>query len=294
MKYRERVRVSAGTGGGMNRSQVSQFRELAKYYDVLNFGKDYRGESEKLEAIARRFGRAGRTSWLDVACGTGRHLEFLGHRHPATGVDVSREMLRVARRRLSGIRLVLGDMRTFRLNRRFDVVSCLFGAIGHLRNKDEVRMTFANIARHLNPGGVAIVEPWIAPSAWRHGMIQLQTYESPTLIVARGASSSRRGRRSIIHWHYLVGESGRAIRYFEATDVGLLLAREELLTLLKESGLRPRFLSRGLVPGRGLLVAVKGRTDGPARPGGARERRPSRDVRGHHSGRVGLERATGA
>ena len=238
-------------------SGLSQFHELAKYYDVLNDGKDYRGESKRLEAIARRFTGPGRSAWLDVGCGTGRHLEFLSRRHFTVGVDDSQEMLRLARRRLPRTRLFLGDMRTFRLGRRFDVVSCLFGAIGHLSTKEDVRRTFANFARHLNPGGVAIVEPWIDPAVFRTGMIQLRTHQSYGVAVVRCAYSSRRRNRSLIRYHFLVGEPARGIRYYEETDVGLLLSREELLQLMRRERLRPRFFARGLMPGRGLLVGVK-------------------------------------
>ena len=245
----------------MTGSGASQFHELAEYYDPINDWKDYRGESDRLDAIARRFGRPGRTTWLDVACGTGRHLEFLRRRHPSVGVDVSREMLRFARRRLPGVRLVLGDMRYFRLDRRFDVVSCLFSAIGHLETEEDVETTFVNFARHLNPGGVAIVEPWIQPSAFRSGSIHLRTHESPNLTVARVASSARRGTRSVIRYHFLVGKPGRGVRQYEVTDVGLLLSRPRLLRLMRRAGLRGYFLTRGLMPGRGLLVGVNAGTE---------------------------------
>jgi ubiquinone/menaquinone biosynthesis C-methylase UbiE len=238
-------------------SKLSQFHELAKYYDALNDWKDYRGESQRLETIARRFGRPGKTSWLDVACGTGRHLEFLGRRHYTTGADGSREMLRIARRRLPGVRLVLGDMRDVRLGRRFDVVSCLFSAIGHLTTVRDVRRTLANFARHVNPGGVVIVEPWIERSAFRPGSIYLRTHASPGFTVARLSYSSRRGRRSDVHFHFLVGRPGHNIRYFHEIDSGLLLSRAELLRLMRSVGLRPHYISRGFSPGRGLVVGVQ-------------------------------------
>jgi ubiquinone/menaquinone biosynthesis C-methylase UbiE len=239
-------------------SGPSMYRGLAKYYDAIYDWKDYRSESRRLETIARRYVGTGRTTWLDVACGTGRHLEFLRRRHPATGVDQSSEMLRLARRRLPGIRLVEGDMRTLRLNRRFDVVTCLFSAIGHLKTEEDVRRTFANFARHLNDRGVVIVEPWIEPSAYRPGGIHLRTYESPTVTVVRGAFSTRRGDHSVIAYHYLIAEPGRGIRHLEETDVGLMLSRSRLVSLMRSAGLRSRFLARGLGSGRGLLVGSKG------------------------------------
>ncbi|HUI38466.1 MAG TPA: class I SAM-dependent methyltransferase [Thermoplasmata archaeon] len=245
----------------MKESGVSQFYELAEYYDALNDWKDYRGEARRLVALARQLGRPRSASWLDVACGTGRHLEFLRRGHTAVGVDASPDMLRVARRRLPGVRLVLGDMRTFRLNRRFDVVSCLFSAIGHLATRADVRTAFTNFARHLNPGGVAIVEPWLEPSAFRPGTVHLRVHQSPALTAIRCAYSSRRGARSVIDYEFLIGEPGRGIRHYEVRDVGLLLSRVELVALMREAGLRARFLAHGLMPGRkgrGLVVGIKG------------------------------------
>ena len=61
----------------------------------------------------------------------------------------------------------------------------------------------------------------------------------------------------MIHYHFLIGEPHREIRYYEETDPGLLLSREELLQLLRSVGLQAHFLTRGLMPGRGLLVGVK-------------------------------------
>ncbi|MFZ1024376.1 MAG: methyltransferase domain-containing protein [Thermoplasmata archaeon] len=242
----------------MSETGLAQFHELATYYDAINDWKDYRGETRRLEAIARRYGRPGKTAWLDVACGTGRHLEYLSRSHFTTGLDGSRDMLRLARRRLPRVRLVLGDMRSFRIRRQFDVVSCLFSAIGHLDTKEDVRKAFANFARHVKDDGVVIVEPWISPNSFRPGAIHLRSHQSPGLTVVRLAFSRRRGNHSQIHYHYLIGEPGREIRHLEETDDGLLLSREELQDLMRSVGLKPYFFTRGLTRGRGLLVGVRG------------------------------------
>jgi len=238
----------------------AEFRRLAVYYDAINDWKDYGAEAERLEVLARRFGRAGSTSWLDVACGTGRHLERLRRRHYVAGVDASPEMLRVARRRLPGVPLARGDMRTFRLDRRFDVVTCLFSAIGHLKTERDVRAAFGNFARHLKPGGVVIVEPWVLRPAFRPPHIHLRTHQSPGLTIVRLSSSERRGRRSVVHYHFLLGELGHDIQYFEEDSVGLLLTREELLGLLRRAGLKAQFVTHGFMRDRGLLIGVKPKT----------------------------------
>jgi hypothetical protein len=45
----------------------------------------------------------------------------------------------------------------------------------------------------------------------------------------------------------------------KVTDVGLLVSRSRLLELMSSAGLESRFIARGLMPGRGLLIGVKDR-----------------------------------
>ncbi len=238
-------------------SRPLMFHRLARFYDLLVGPKDYRAECRRLEALARRFGRSGGDSWLDVACGTGRHLDYLRRDHHVTGVDISPGMLRVARRRLPGVHLVRADMRRFRLKESFDVVSCLYSAIGHLTTARDLSATFANFASHLKPGGVAIVEPWIDPSDFKQGYVHLLSNQADGVTVVRMAYSFPRGSHSYIQYHYLIGQTGRGVQHFEETDIGLLVPRERLLGLMTRAGLRAHFVGRGLTPGRGLLVGQK-------------------------------------
>ncbi|MGA8663952.1 MAG: methyltransferase domain-containing protein [Thermoplasmata archaeon] len=237
----------------------AQFHRFAVYYDLLNETKDYHLETVRLAAIAKRFSTGSPRTWLDVACGTGRHLEYLRHRYDATGLDLSREMLRIARRRLPGTPLLRGDMRTFRTGHTFDVVSCLFSAIGHLRTRRDVQGAFANFYRHLNPGGVAIVEPWIDPAVFHAGFVQLRTYEGTKGLIARMAFSGRQGNRSIVDFHFLIGKHGDGVRFFVESDIGLLLSRKQLMGLMGSAGFKTHFLTKGFTTGRGLLVGVRPR-----------------------------------
>jgi len=235
------------------------YRELAKYYDLQYSWKDYRAEVRRLQEIVRRFGRSGSRSWLDVACGTGKHLDLLRRRYECVGVDASREMLRVARRRLPGIRLHRADMRTFALGRRFDVVSCLFSAVGHLDTERDLERAFSRFADHLKPGGVAVVEPWILPSRAKPGHLHVRTYQDPDLTLVRMAYSVVRGRRTFIRYYHLIGVPGRGIRFLEEVDRGLMVDPEGLKRLMRRAGLVPHFLARGFTRDRGLLIGVKPR-----------------------------------
>lgn len=84
---------------------VAQYRARAPGYDRLT----RRMEPARREAIARLGLRPGDTV-LDVACGTGRSLpllaERIGPRGRIIGVDLSPEMLAIARERLAAAGLV--------------------------------------------------------------------------------------------------------------------------------------------------------------------------------------------
>jgi SAM-dependent methyltransferase len=236
------------------------FRELARYYDLLYSGKNYRAEVAGLIALARCYGRSNGRDWLDVACGTGRHLEYLREKYSVVGVDLSPDMLAIARRRLPRADLYRGDMRSFHLRRQFDVVSCLFSAIGHLPNEREVGRAFANFARHLKPGGVALVEPWLTPEIFRGGHVHLVSAEAPGIRIARLSFARRLGRRSRIDYHYLIGREGQGVRSLVETSIEPLISLPRLVELMRAAGLRPRVLARGPLTGRGLLLGVKPRT----------------------------------
>ena len=80
------------------------FSASAIVHDLLyeSAGKNYELEADELHALIRAR-RPGAASLLDVACGTGAHLEHLHRHYEVAGVDMSRSMLEVARNRLPGV-----------------------------------------------------------------------------------------------------------------------------------------------------------------------------------------------
>jgi len=105
------------------------FSESAAWYDHFYGGKDYAAEALRVTELIRRR-RPGARTLLDVACGTGRHLEQLRQEFACEGLDLDDGLLAVARRRLPGMRLTRADMADFDLGRRFDAVTCLFSSVG--------------------------------------------------------------------------------------------------------------------------------------------------------------------
>ncbi|HXW66534.1 MAG TPA: methyltransferase domain-containing protein [Thermoplasmata archaeon] len=227
----------------------------ARLYDSIYAWKDYRSESQRLRALVRRFGPPGARTLLDVGCGTGSHLAHLARHFRTQGVDRDERMLRVARAKLPDLRFTQAPMDRFDLGRRFDVITCLFSAIGYVRSPRELERTLRNFARHLRPGGVAIVEPFVRPNRYRAGTVHAQLLGSTDQPIARMNLSERRGDRAIMDMHHLIG-TPQGVRYWVEHHDLALYSVPEYLRSFRRAGLRGRYLAHGFTRDRGLLVGV--------------------------------------
>jgi len=95
---------------------------------------------------------------LEIACGTGGILGRLSESYEVTGLDRSRPMLAIARKRLPHIQFVQQDMTSFHIDRRFDAIVCAFDAINHLQRFSDWKQTFRSVARHLKASGVFVFD----------------------------------------------------------------------------------------------------------------------------------------
>ncbi|MGE3801452.1 MAG: trans-aconitate 2-methyltransferase [Candidatus Kapaibacterium sp.] len=227
----------------------------AKYYDHIYSFKDYEKESAILRGMVETYCRSNGNQLLDVACGTGNHIEYLREDFKIEGVDLEPEFLEIVREKFPELPFHLGDMRTFDLGREFDVVTCLFSAIGYMQNVEELNLAIANMARHLLSGGLLLVEPWFSPDKWRDGSVHMLTIDEPELKIARIVTSAVEGRMAVMDMHHLVGTPEKTEHFME-THRMFLATKEELMDAVKSAGLNPFWEDDGLTM-RGMLIGVK-------------------------------------
>ena len=231
------------------------YRELAAHYDEIYEFKNYQKEARKIRSLIKKYKKSNENKLLDVACGTGNHITFLKRRFLVEGIDSSTDMLRVARRKHPDVVFHLGDMTAFKLHQRFDVVTCLFSAIGHVRTRRRLEQAVRNMADHLRPGGVLIVEPWITLRNFKKGGVGARFVNKPDLKIARINISRVIGPFSNFEYHYLIGTPDK-IRYVKDKESMGLWSHTEYMNAFKRSGLTTRFDREGLM-GRGLYIGLK-------------------------------------
>ena len=215
---------------------IQGYTRSAHVYDALNRTRDYQSASDAIVALVDRV-VPGATTLLDVGCGTGRHIEHFRRRFRVEGLDLSPAMLEIAARRNPGVPLHEGSLVDFRIGRQFDVVTCLFGAIAYAGTRGLVR-SMSSLARHLRPGGLLVIEPWVSRARFATNKLVLDTVVERRLKVARMYTTRRRGRTAILDVHYLIGDGDRVTEFVERHRLALFSDRD-YRGALREAGLRP-------------------------------------------------------
>ncbi|MEU5400852.1 class I SAM-dependent methyltransferase [Streptomyces sp. NPDC005963] len=231
--------------------------EASEIYELLHQGrgKDYRAEAEEISRQVRaRMPDA--VSLLDVACGTGAHLEhFRPQFERVEGLELSASMAQAARRRLPGVTVHTGDMRDFSLRAPFSAITCMFGSIGYLADPGELAAALRRFARHLQPGGVVAIDPWWFPETFLDGHVATGTTTAGGRTLARVSHSVRVGDASRVEVHYLVADAAAGVRHFSETHLISLFTRRQYEGAFAAAGLSVEYLD-GLHNGRGLFLGV--------------------------------------
>jgi len=232
------------------------FSKSAKLYEpiYLNMGKDYAAEAGKIHALIQQHKHTSGNLLLDVACGTGLHIGPLCEHYQVEGLDLDENMLELARQKQADIPLHHGNMINFDLGHPFDAITCLFSSIGYVKTISRLNQAVGNMARHLKPGGVLLVEPWFTPENWNTGTVHALFVDKPDLKIARMNISKRKGRLSFFTLHYLVATPEGIEHFTELHELGLF-TEDEYLEAFRAAGLEVLHDPTGL-DGRGLYIGL--------------------------------------
>ena len=134
---------------------------------------------------------------LELACGTGRvAIPLARARHRVTGLDISPNMLAVARTRLarepvevrSRLRLVQGDMTSFDLGERFALIFIAYHSFQALTSRVGQRRCLESCARHLDAKGrlaINVFNPRLSTLAAGAGDYGPDEYSGPNGVIVR-------------------------------------------------------------------------------------------------------------
>lgn len=98
---------------------------------------------------------------LDMCCGYGRHsFEFSNFGHTVLGVDYSKQLINIAKKKLKNndkVDFVVKDIRYYDSLKKFDLVVCLFVSLGYFNNEDNER-SLRNLCSSVKQNGYLVLE----------------------------------------------------------------------------------------------------------------------------------------
>ncbi|MGW3419794.1 class I SAM-dependent methyltransferase [Streptomyces phaeochromogenes] len=100
---------------------------------------------------------------VDFGCGTGRDVEILAKRFECIGVDLQPGMVDYAHQARPGLDIRTGDMRTVRLGKRMDVVTCMGNSLAYVHDNEAIGQIFATFAAHAAPEALLVLCSPVAP-----------------------------------------------------------------------------------------------------------------------------------
>ena len=225
------------------------FKGSENYYDPIYAKlKNYEAESEKIKNWIQQYNPKASTI-LDVACGTGEHSKYLKYHYKIDGIDINKNFTTIAQSKNPKGTYATGSFVDFKLNKKYDVVMCLFSAIGYALSLRELKQTLACFKKHLNPNGLILIEPWFTPEQWKPGRVSMVTAETEQFTICRMNTSELKNGYSFFCFSYLIGSNNK-IQCFSEDHTMSLFTNNDMFEVFRSEGISVFYDEKGLM-GRG-------------------------------------------
>jgi SAM-dependent methyltransferase len=199
------------------------FGAYSNYYDLLYSDKNYAAETDYIHALLNRFELKG-NELLELGSGTGKHgCLLVKHGYNVIGIERSAEMVARAKPS-SGFSSSQGDIRTVKLNRKFDAVLALFHVLGYQVSNDDIQSVFKRSAEHLRPGGLFVFDTWYSPAVYAQlPEVRIKRMEDRDWSITRIAEPEIYSNENRIDVRYTIHtkdrQSGACQEFFETHPV---------------------------------------------------------------------------
>ena len=133
---------------------MNQYEDMSLVYDKLTQDQPYHSWFN----IVEHFLPSDSHDLLDIGCGTGNLTQLLTSLGEVTGMDISVDMLSIARQKTNQVKWIEGNMTHFNLNKKFNMITIFCDSLNYLETLNDVKMTFERVYQHLNKNGVFIFD----------------------------------------------------------------------------------------------------------------------------------------
>ncbi len=131
------------------------YTDLVWCYEFITTGEEHKKEADFIVQIVNQYKKSSGNDLLNVASGHGWHDKFLKKNYTITGIDYNKDIMKLAKKKNPEISYKQGDMKNFKLNKKFDIVMS-FDSMNHNLSCKNLKSTIKCLVSHVKDDGVLI------------------------------------------------------------------------------------------------------------------------------------------
>ncbi len=209
-----------------------QYGDIAFVYDALMYDMPYEKWAEYIFNNLEK-----NITVLELGCGTGSLTRLLAKKYDVCALDISEDMLNVARQKLLkegiNIRLIQGDMRAISLHKKVDAVVCACDGINYLKTSECVKQAFLSVFNNLNDGGKFIFDISSKNKLISYDNVLYSEDSDEATYIWRNKVEDDLLTMDIT---FFVPQDEETYVRFDETHVQRMHTQEEIISWLKETG----------------------------------------------------------
>ena len=193
--------------------------------------KDIAAKHDFIIRADKRYLRENAENMLDVGYGYGSLFSPLGKRYELSGLEIDKNNVSKARASYPNVRVFKGDMRTFSINDKYDIITSICAIDHGTKLRRDLGKTIKNMGRHLKPHGIIIFDMPLAQ----------ETCPKDSIYTYSGKIVGEKGTKYTFIYHKQLEDNGKlAYSYSLAIkskgrsseyEIGKVYRMEELLSI---------------------------------------------------------------
>lgn len=222
--------------------KLKLYSDLAEIYDQLYLNIfDYKEDAEFVDSVLKKYKIK---AFLELGCGSGHLANLLVKKgYKITGIDLHEEMLQIARMRLPEVEFIQQDIRSLKLNRKFDAIIAMGRMFTYMTTNQDVESSIRSIASCLNPNGIFLFDNFSAVHFVKNFQENMEIIHEAEIgkrkikRISKNAWNLKHGVTFNWHAKYFIEEKGKT-REIEDHSVLRAFFPEELEYYLNREGMR--------------------------------------------------------